>query len=171
MTENTILLLVALAQTIVAIPGAWVALRDLSPKQKRASQRSTLLTLAMPLLFTVLTWSAVIINYHQAATGTIDFDAVDKRWISFDYKIITGKRFNNETVRLDGIHFVDCVFTNSTLEFEGTAPFSISGNSVVEGNLLRVRSDNPIVKQTIKLLAIVPPGSLKLIETPEKLGR
>jgi hypothetical protein len=176
MTENQILMVIAIAQTLLMVPPCFTAVRDLVRiKEKRGKASESQLTrvfrrLALPamIIFTLFSWGAVAVNHRQMESGYIDFDAVDKKWVAYEYKLESGKRFNNETVRLDGKRFVDCVFTNTTLEFEGNAPFSMEGETYISGTVT-VRSDNPIVKQTIKLMLAHSSKSLK--ETPEKIGK
>jgi hypothetical protein len=39
--------------------------------------------------------------------------------------VIQGQEFNNEVVDLDGKQFLDCIFTNVTFKYNGTAPFEM----------------------------------------------
>lgn len=47
-------------------------------------------------------------------------------------KLVSGRKFANEKVRLDGIEFADCELRNCELIYSGGSPF-IFGNTPVEG--------------------------------------
>ena len=73
-------------------------------------------------------------------------------------KQIYHQPFKNETVDLDGFDYVDCTFDNVTFRYNGTAPSRMTDSHFInmkEGSVIRVESKNPIVKNTIVIMATI----------------
>ena len=70
----------------------------------------------------------------------------------FPLKQIQGKKFENETVQLDGNAFIDCTFANVVFKFDGQSPFSFTNDHFEDRSKLSITSNNPIVKATIGLM-------------------
>jgi hypothetical protein len=70
-----------------------------------------------------------------------------------------GKTYKDETVQIDGNHFVDCTFDNVTFRFDGQAPFRFT-NDHFQG-AFRLTSNNPVVKSTMILV-----GTFIKLENP-----
>jgi hypothetical protein len=104
------------------------------------------------LVLTVLTWSAVGFDYYDRHRGTVltwdETTPLDPIYGSV-------RRFINETVPLDGRHYINPTFEDVTFEYEGTRPsqmdnpqFVIHAGQVSGG----IKSYNPIVNQTIEIM-------------------
>jgi hypothetical protein len=64
-----------------------------------------------------------------------------KEWNDYPKKEVSGKRFSHETVVLDGYNYVNCTFDQVTFAYDGTAPFSLSGETaIVQPILLQTRN-------------------------------
>jgi len=61
------------------------------------------------------------------------------------------KEFKNQTVPLDGLEYVECIFENVTFEYEGKGPTRFT-NSKIIGQQTRIHTHNPVVAQTMTLV-------------------
>lgn len=58
------------------------------------------------------------------------------------WQIVSGHRFENEAIDVDGKSFRSCTFTNVTFLFHGTAPTEFTGKSLFDGSF-RLDTDHP----------------------------
>lgn len=61
----------------------------------------------------------------------------DPRW-----QIVSGRRFENESIHVDGKSFRSCTFKNVTFLFHGTAPTEFTGSSQFAGSI-RLSTNHP----------------------------
>jgi len=69
-----------------------------------------------------------VYNNLPLSSSTDHFDK--ESWFSYKYQIITDKTFRNERIVLDGKKFTSCIFENVTFEYNGTAPFGLTHNTI-----------------------------------------
>jgi len=67
-------------------------------------------------------------------------------------KYVHGKRYINEEVKIDGIHFDDCTFENATLTYEGTDVGAFSNSHFSN---IRIKTDSDAVSTTVSLLKLL----------------
>jgi hypothetical protein len=77
----------------------------------------------------------------------------------YPLKEYRGKRYKDETVQIDGNHFIDCTFENVIFRFDGEAPFRFT-NDHFQG-AFRLTSNNTVVKSTMILV-----GTFIKLENP-----
>jgi hypothetical protein len=71
---------------------------------------------------------------------------------------ITGRKFEYETVILDGFLYADCSFNCVTFQFEGTSVYGIYNCTFFTGGTLPTatfKSANPVIIQTLQLFHLV----------------
>ena len=61
--------------------------------------------------------------------------------------VVVGQTYTNQVVDLDGKHFVNCLFDNVTLRFNGQAPFEMAMPRLVAfpKNILPIFSGKPVI--------------------------
>jgi hypothetical protein len=116
------------------------------------------------LAFGLLVSSWVMYEWPRATADVkyvsrdIDYKAIMDKWLTYRYQEIYNQTFQNETVKLDGKKFLNCTFDNVTFQYEGTAPFLLAGGQVRvdSGSLYSLKSNNPIVKETMHIFFMAP---------------
>ena len=74
---------------------------------------------------------------------------------------IIDRHFSNQIVVIDGKHFTRCTFRNVTMQFDGTAPFSLSG-SHFEG--IQLKTDSPTVSAAWILAIAIGAGRMQVLD-------
>ncbi len=86
--------------------------------------------------------------------GTVDPVAIRSAFAKFhNYTEVSNRIYNNETVRLDGLHCSNCTFDGGVIVWLGTAPFILDNSKFVNPGIdYNIRTDNPIITLTVDLL-------------------
>jgi len=68
---------------------------------------------------------------------------------------IYSEKFENQTVPLDGFHYINPVFDNVTFDYEGVGQSQMDSATFVKrtGGIVRFRSQNKVVGQTVAIIA------------------
>ena len=86
-------------------------------------------------------------------------------------KLVSGKRFVNEAITLDGFHYTGCRFENVTFHFNGITAPTITNSQI--GGRTRFKSENPAIESTLIFLwcfrKLTP--DFELVLTPEERER
>lgn len=105
-------------------------------------------------LLTIAVYVAVIWDYH---------DRHRPSWNNTELVQVWDKTFTDETVKLDGFEYIDCTFDNVTFDYEGNSPGRITRGAFAKhepGSPMKVavKSENPIVNQTLMILYSARPS-------------
>jgi hypothetical protein len=109
---------------------------------------------AFMLVLTPNLWMALIRNKPVPQESPLELFNGTLRWRKPRLKQIANRHLLNETVILDGVDYLNCVFENCTIRYEGSAPYQLSDCQLVrhEGRTnLIVASSNPIVMMTLSI--------------------
>ena len=123
------------ASLFILGPSAFTAIRNKRPKDEPTQHES-------PLVF---------------RNGNLAWRSTER------LKQIANHHFINDTVLLDGVEYLNCVFEHCTLVYEGSAPIGLADCQVIrhEGQInLTLRSANPIVNAAFSIyigLQGIPP--------------
>ena len=93
---------------------------------------------------------------HPLASSDSDYSIPDyRKWKTDELRLITGKRFTNEAVEIDGKAFAGCEFDNATFIYHGVGPTSFAPDCRFQHSSLIVKSDNQAVMGFSQLSEIV----------------
>ena len=95
------------------------------------------------------------------------------RWREGRLRQVSAQEFRHQEVRLDGMHYIDCVFDGVTFVYSGTAKTEIS-NGIIRADPqgrpnMQFRADNLIVATTVLILqelGLMRPDARRRIESP-----
>lgn len=137
------------AAVIGAISGIVEILEYFGVKPPETKMRGFLKSNGVVIICMLLTWLGVAVDWHMRSVSPAnDFS----QWETYPLKQVRGKHFEAETVKLDGVEYINCVFDNVTFEYEGTAPTRLTASQIIMPPLgtrmVGMTSSHPIVTQT-----------------------
>ena len=59
------------------------------------------------------------------------WNATREQWKTYEPRLVQEKSFLNETVELDGVHYINCTFQNVTFRYSGRTPIQVTNNKFI----------------------------------------
>jgi hypothetical protein len=82
------------------------------------------------LILGSLVWSSVALFVARDYRKT-DWMGEDPRWKMYKKQSVVGRHFSRENVQLDGKHYIDCTFEETTLVYDAQAPYELTNSTFV----------------------------------------
>src|SRR5882757_10720566 len=109
----------------VAVIGAIASivkiLEYIGVRPSETNMRGFLKSNGVVILCMLLTWGAIAFDLYGRPGGPESPEDIAARWSNYPLRQVRNKHFEGETVKLDGVEYINCVFKNVTFEYEGTA--------------------------------------------------
>lgn len=139
-------------------------LKDRSPK---ISDRYKYIFDAIEYLPIAILLAIAVILLARRYIGTrVDSEITDVRNLYFSenewnkpLQMVFRRKFMNETIKVEGIEFVECEFKNVTLHYDGNRPFRFTNcrNEPDENGMrFKMTTANPVISQMIQFLSAYP---------------
>ncbi len=72
-------------------------------------------------------------------------------WVTpYEFQRIEGKVFENQQVKMDGRHFINCKFRNVTIVYAGAAPIAVTGAEISGKTFFQ--TPNPSIESAVVML-------------------
>jgi hypothetical protein len=97
-----------------------------------------------------LVWSTAAVYFSSDYRKT-DWMGHDSRWKMFDKQKVVGRHFIREAVTLDGNHFINCTFEETTLIYNALAPYELTSPTFI--GTTNIKSDNARIGALITLMS------------------
>jgi hypothetical protein len=107
-----------------------------------------------PLVFVILA-TLILLGSEFGVLGKTTTNPGDNAWDdNFKFERVYNRKFANESVSLDGRHFINPIFDNVTFFYQGTAPVFMENPTYLLHNgkmESRLASRNKVVTMTMKI--------------------
>jgi hypothetical protein len=118
------------------------------PKRSMLTSRWPLLAMAALVIL-----NAAITGYGYYERSQNDPETLRLVWSRWDYKYISGRDFQDETLPLDGNVYEHCSFRNVKFKYAGSGPYRIS-DCKFDGEVTLL-SASPAVQETMNLVSFL----------------